>query len=352
MFDLPARLKSFAHSLGFAFVGLTPPEPPLHVAGYERWLANGYHGEMGYLDTDRARQRRADPAQILPSCKTILVAALPYPSGPGNTHGPIAAYAQGDDYHDVIPPKLAQLVSWLESEVGHPIEHKIYTDTGPILERELAQRAGVGWIGKNTMLINPKGGSYFLLGEVLLDLELPPDPPFAPDLCGTCTRCIQACPTEAILPNRVLDARRCISYLTIELKGSIPEDLRDKMGGWIFGCDICQAVCPWNVRFAATLTPDPALQPRRDPPQLTAELSLTPEQFNAKFKGTPIKRAKRKGYLRNVAVALGNSDSEESAKALEKCLEFETEPLVHEHAEWALNKRRGNSPSTYGTGQV
>lgn len=335
--SLVDRLKSFAHSLGFAFVGLTTPEPPPHLAEYERWLANGYHGEMGYLDTERARQRRAAPLQILPTGKTVLVAALPYAAG--NTHGPVAAYAQGDDYHDVIPPKLAQLVSWLESEVGHSIEHKIYTDTGPILERDLAQRAGLGWIGKNTMLINPKGGSYFLLGEVLLDLELQPDPPFVPDLCGTCTRCIQACPTDAILPDRVLDARRCISYLTIELKGSIPEDLRDKLGSWIFGCDICQAVCPWNVRFAANLAPDPAFEPRHNLPDLPSELSLTSEQFNAKYKGSPIKRAKRKGYLRNVAVALGNSASGDAIQALENCLESETEPLIREHMEWALNNQ-------------
>ncbi len=314
------------------------------MAEYEAWLANGYHGEMGYLDTERARQRRADPLQILPTCKTILIAALPYPSGPGNLHGPIAAYAQGEDYHDVIPPKLSQLVAWLESEVSHSIEHKIYTDTGPLLERDLAQRAGLGWIGKNTMLINPRGGSYFLLGEVLLDLELPPDPPFVPDLCGTCTRCIEACPTEAILPGRVLDARRCISYLTIELKGSIPEDLRDKMGGWVFGCDICQAVCPWNLRFAASLTPDPTLLPRYDPPHLPAELSLTPEQFNAKYKGSPIKRAKRKGYLRNVALALGNNSDENAETALENCLESETEPLIREHAKWTLKQSRGDRP--------
>ena len=295
---LVTRLKSHARALGFALVGLTTPDPPPHRDSYQQWLANGYHGEMNYLATQRARERRADPHLILPNCKTILVVALPYT--PGNMTGPIAAYALGADYHDVLPRKLTQLMQWLEREVGHTIAHKIYTDTGPLLERDLAQRAGLGWIGKNTLLINPQGGSYFLLGEALLDLELPPDPPFTADHCGTCARCIEACPTAAILPDRALDSRRCISYLTIELKGSIPIEVRDQMGGWIFGCDICQAVCPWNERFAANLFPDPDLAPRLQPPHLETELSLTPEQFNVKFKDSPVKRAKRRGTLRYI----------------------------------------------------
>ncbi len=336
MTTLPTRLKARARELGFAFCGLTTPDPPPHVVEYERWIAKGYHGEMTYLESERARQRRADPRLIFPGCKTIIVVALPY--APGETAGPIAAYALGNDYHDIIPRKIDELAAWLESEAGRPIERKVYTDTGPLLERELAQRAGIGWIGKNTMLINPKAGSYFLPGEVLIDLELPPDPPFTADHCGTCTRCIEACPTGAILPDRVLDARRCISYLTIELKGSIPEDSREPMGGWIFGCDICQAVCPWNARFAQSLTPDPALAPRHPNPDLTAELSLTPEQFSAKFKGSPIRRAKRRGYLRNAAVALGNEGDVEAIPALERCVKNEAEPLVREHAAWALER--------------
>jgi epoxyqueuosine reductase len=319
-----------------AFVGLTTPDPPPHLDTYTNWLTHNYHGQMGYLAADRARERRANPRLILPSCKTILAVTLPYT--PGDTAGPIASYALGNDYHDVIPRKLTQLMQWLESQVGHPIEHRIYTDTGPLLERELAQRAGLGWIGKNTLLINPQGGSYFLLGEVLMDLELPIDPPFTADHCGTCTRCIDACPTDAILPDRVLDSRRCISYLTIELKDSIPIELRDQMGGWIFGCDICQAVCPWNLRFADNLIPDPELAPRPQPTHLETELSLTLEQFSAKFKGSPIKRAKRQGYVRNVAVALGNGGDEKAARSLEESLSSETEPLVREHVEWALRK--------------
>lgn len=352
------RLKNRARELGFAFCGLTTPERPPHVAQYEQWIADGMHGHMHYLAADRARQRRADPRLIFPECKTIIVAALPYPAG--NTTGPVAAYALGDDYHDGIPQRLRELIAWLESETGRPIAHKIYTDTGPLLERDLAQRAGLGWIGKNTLLINPRAGSYFLLGEALIDLELPPDAPFAADHCGTCARCIDACPTGAILDGRALDARCCISYLTIELKGPIPEDLRRKTGSWIFGCDICQAVCPWNVRFADITRSDDfsrppntatEAQPATNTPvattatttttvattELAAELSLTTEQFNAKFKGSPVKRAKRRGYLRNVAVALGNTGGEGARQALEKCLISETDPLVREHAVTALS---------------
>jgi epoxyqueuosine reductase len=338
MTDLSQRLKQHARSLGFAFCGLTLPDPPPHLDVYQRWLAEGRQGEMAYLETERARARRADPRQILPGCKSILVAALPH--APGAADGPLAAYALGDDYHDVLPRKLRHLMGWLEREAGGPIAHKIYADTGPLLERELAQRAGLGWIGKNTMLIHPQAGSYFLLGEVLMDLELPPDPPFTLDGCGTCTRCIEACPTGAILDDRTLDARRCISYLTIELRGPIPDAYRDPCAGWVFGCDICQAVCPWNLRFALNLVPDPDLAPRRLPGPLAGELSLTPEAFSARFRGSPIKRAKRSGYLRNVAVALGNQGDAQAEAALEKCLETEPDPLVREHAGWALRKIR------------
>ncbi len=340
MSALSDRLKARARELGFALCGITTPGPPPHLDAYERWLAQGRHGSMDYLAAERARQRRADPRLILPDCKSIIVVALPH--SPGDARGPIAAYALGDDYHDVIPPRLAKLVEWLETEVGRPITHKIYTDTGPLLERELAQRAGLGWVGKNTLLINPKAGSYFLLGEVLLDLNLPADPPLAADHCGACTRCLDACPTGAILPDRMLDARRCISYLTIELKDSIPMDLREQTGGWVFGCDICQAVCPWNLRFAESLIPDAALAPRGPVPDLAAELSLSPEQFNAKFKGSPVRRAKRRGYLRNVAVALGNSGDparrSSGVPALERAAATDPEPLVREHARWAADK--------------
>ncbi len=257
--------------------------------------------------------------------------------GRQRVRGRIAAYASGDDYHLVLPARLQAMVEFIESQVGHPVSNRWYTDTGPILERDLAQRAGLGWIGKNTCLINPKQGSYFLLAEIFLDLELEPDAPFETDHCGTCTRCIDACPTDCILPDRTIDAGRCISYLTIELKDRIPTDLRPLLDNWIFGCDICQTVCPWN-RFAAPQG-DPAFGASSDSPQpdLARELQLTRADFNRKFKNSPVRRTKRRGYLRNVAVALGNAGTAKDLPALEEALN-DSEPLVSEHAAWAIER--------------
>jgi len=229
---------------------------------------------------------------------------------------------------------MRELVQFIEEQVGGPVKNRYYTDTGPILERDLAQRAGIGWIGKNTCLINPRQGSYFFISEILLDLDLEPDPPFITDHCGTCTRCIQACPTSCILPDRTLDATKCISYLTIELKDDIPVELREKMGSWVFGCDICQMVCPWN-RFASQ--GDPAFDSTRPPHTLTEELSLTSQAFNQRFKGTPVKRTKRRGYLRNVAVALGNTGDMHHLPVLQQALN-DTVTIIREHAQWAINK--------------
>ena len=341
---LEQTIKDQARRLGFSLAGVTNSEPPAHLATFARWLDAGFHGDMHYLATDRARARRADPRLILPECKSILVLAAPY-ADPKSAEaaekldptGRIASYAWGDDYHDLLPARLQELVIFIEEQVGHPVPNRYYTDTGPILERDLAQRAGLGWFGKNTCLINPRNGSYFLLAEILLGLELEPDPPFITDHCGTCTRCIDACPTDCILPNRTIDARRCISYLTIELKDDIPEKMRPLLDNWVFGCDICQIVCPWN-RFASSKVDD-AFSPRHDVPHpnLIRELELTPESFNRKFRGSPVKRAKRRGYLRNVAVAVGNSRKHKTIPTLENALE-DSEPMVREHAAWAKNQ--------------
>lgn len=347
--DLKSTIQEKARQLGFILAGVTTPDPPPHYSTFEQWLAEGQHGTMDYLATDRSCTRRANPREILPECKSILVLATPYPSpsgrgqGDGELLGEVASYALANDYHDVFPARMQELIQFIEGQVGHPVTNRWYTDTGPILERDLAQRAGIGWIGKNTCLINPKKGSYFLLSEILLDLELEPDLPFVTDHCGTCTRCIQACPTDCILPNRTIDARRCISYLTIELKDDIPIELRDKIGDWVFGCDICQDVCPWN-RFAVDGDPAFEASPSTSPralPSLTEELSLTPQSFNQRFKGSPIKRSKRRGYLRNVAVALGNVGDIHALPVLQNALNDE-EPMIREHAQWAIeqiNKR-------------
>lgn len=356
--ELKNEIIAEATRLGFNLVGVTRPDPPPHVNIYEYWLDQGRHGEMSYLSTPRARLNRADPTLILPDCKSILVLgldhALPTLSKKSShlstqqddaTQAQIASYAWGEDYHKTIPPLLKDLMDFIEARLGEPIPNRWYTDTGPILERDLAQRAGLGWIGKNTCLINPSNGSFFFLAELFLGIYLEPDPPFTADRCGTCTRCLEACPTNCILPDRTIDASKCISYLTIELKGPIPIDLRPQMGNWIFGCDICQQVCPWNQRFA---------DPKKDQghvgsaqfiqPQLINELSLSPDEFQSKYKGSPIKRTKRRGYLRNVAVALGNSKSPDAVPRLITSLQTDPEPLVRGHAAWALGQI-GNEPT-------
>jgi epoxyqueuosine reductase len=251
--------------------------------------------------------------------------------------GRIASYAWGRDYHEVLTNKLQNLVQFIEKQVGSKVPHRYYTDTGPVLERDLAQRAGLGWIGKHTCLINPRLGSYFFLAEVLLGIEIDPDPPFANDHCGTCTRCISACPTNCIQPDRTLDAQRCISYLTIENKGEIPKELRPLLRDWVFGCDVCQMVCPWN-RFShkdinEAFLPLNGVQP----PELIEHINLSTTSFNQKFKSSPIKRAKRRGYLRNVAVGLGNSLNQDAIPGLINALD-DPEHLIREHAAWALEQ--------------
>jgi epoxyqueuosine reductase len=349
--SLTQAVKAGARHLGFQLVGVTHPGPPSHFQNYLDWLGDERHGQMAYLATERARLRRADPLQILPECKSILLLGVRYPTPPpvesypaGKFRGKVASYAWGDDYHDVLPDRLRDVVSFIEEQVGSAISHRWYTDTGPILERDLAQRAGLGWIGKNTCLIHPQQGSYFLLAEILLGVELEPDKPFLADHCGTCSRCLDACPTACILPDRTIDARRCISYLTIELKGTIPIDLRSQMGEWIFGCDICQQVCPWNQRFAAPEA-DPSFAPRPDlpSPNLLEALNLSAQEFNRKFKGSPLKRAKRRGYLRNVAIALGNSGDERAVPDLARSLKKDPEPLLRGHAAWALGQIGGRT---------
>ena len=348
--SLKPSILNEAHRLGFILAGVTTPDPPPHIKFFKDWLAHGHHADMAYLATDRARTCRADPRLLLPECKSILVLGVPYnrptphrlpPNSPnwgGVTRSAesVASYAIGEDYHLVLPPRLTSLVQFIETQVGHPIPNRYYTDTGPLLERDLAQRAGLGWIGKNTCLIHPQKGSYFLLAEILLGLELEPGTSVA-DHCGTCTRCIEACPTRAVLPNRSLDARRCISYLTIENKGDIPEDLRSLMQNWIFGCDICQTVCPWN-RFSAP-EGDASFQPSAGAAatDLLATLAFTPQSFNRQFKRSPIQRAKRRGLLRNASVALGNLGDEHALPVLENVLN-DSESLIRGHAQWAISQ--------------
>jgi epoxyqueuosine reductase len=354
--ELAQSIKAQALRLGFVLAGITTPDPPPHLDVFLDWLAAGRHGEMSYLASERSLLRRGDPRQIMAECRSILVLAAPYdrPLQAGESmdkrdnaappFGRVAAYAWGKDYHNVLGERMQALIHYIEMQAARPVASRWYTDTGPLLERELAQRAGLGWIGKNTCLINPQLGSTFLLAEILLDLVLPPDLPFSADRCGTCTRCLQACPTACILPDRTLDARRCISYLTIESREALPPDLRPLLGEWVFGCDICQQVCPWNQRYAPEQgDPAFAFQPDVALPELAQELRLSQEEFSARFKGSPIKRSRRSGYLRNTAVAAGNvlaasTGDHPLVEALRQTLLDDPDPLVRGHAAWAAGR--------------
>jgi len=350
---LKSALRTEAARLGFSLFGVTTPDPPETFPKYLEWIKQGYHGTMSYLAAERAIERRADPRKILEGVQSVIVLGFPYPSPvpvasekPERLWGQIAAYACGEDYHDLLPPRLEQLAAFLKSITGHQAAFRGYTDTGPILERDLAARAGLGWIGKNSCLIDPKSGSYYLLAELFTTLALEPDEPFKADHCGSCRRCIEACPTGCILPDRTLDARRCISYLTIEYKGAIPPDLRPLMGGWVFGCDICQQVCPWNVRFSKAGTTQLDPHPETVQPDLLEEIQLTPQEFNLKYRHSPVPRARRRGYQRNVAVALGNSRSREAIPTLSAALNQHPEPLVRAHSAWALGRIGGEAAKT------
>jgi epoxyqueuosine reductase len=325
-------IKRHARDLGFDLAGITAASPPPHLPEYQQWLEDGFHGAMGYMA--RRADDRADPNRLLPGAKSIVVVAMNYLTGappPGQAR--VARYAWGSrDYHDLIGGKLEELSALIRSLGG---EAKWYVDTGPILERDLAQRAGLGFIGKHTNLISRQLGNWLFLGSILTTLALDEDRPESP-YCGTCRRCLDACPTQAIVAPYRLDARLCISYLTIELKGSIPETLRPLIGDHLFGCDDCLEVCPWN-RFARE-APVAEFRQRAMPP-LEECLGWSNGQFREFFRGTPVERLKRRGFLRNVCVVLGNTGSAASLPALERALHDE-EPLVREHAGWAIAQIR------------
>ena len=343
---MKTELFAQAEGLGFALCRIAPCSAPPHAAEFRAWLEDGRAGEMAWLA--RNADRRTDPQLVLPGARSVVVLAMNYFAGEqsaerGARKGAgvpiadhrIARYAWGDDYHEVIEAKLRTLDAWLTARGGR---QRCYVDTGPMLERDFAALAGAGWHGKSTMLIHPQLGAWFFLAEILTTLDLTPDEPL-PDRCGKCTRCITACPTGAITAPHQLDARRCISYLTIELKGSIPEDLRPLIGDRIYGCDDCAAACPWN-RFAQSST-ETAFAARDFVHNWTLRdfLALDDDGFRALFKKSPIKRIKRRGFLRNVCVALGNTGTADDLPALARAAE-DPEPLIAEHAAWALARIR------------
>ena len=338
--DLAAKIKEAAQRQGFSLVGISPVTPPPHESTFAQWLREGLGGEMAYLERTEALRR--DPSKLVPWAVSIISVGInyykPLPRIPfsGGTRGWISRYAWGDDYHEVVKKRLADLLARIRQIVPEPLEGKIFVDSGPVLEREFAGVCGIGWIGKNTQLISPRHGSWFFLGELFLSVKLAYDRAIA-DRCGRCDLCLKACPTGAFIGPYVLDARRCISYLTIELKGAIPQHLRPLIGNHVFGCDICQEVCPYNVK--AGTSREAAFAPREGlyAPQLIPFLSLSADEFQRRFAGSPVLRAKRRGFLRNVAVALGNLKSPEAVPALVKALEDE-DALVRSHAAWALGQ--------------
>jgi epoxyqueuosine reductase len=343
-----AHIKSRAAELGLDVCRITGADPVRHATFYREWTAEGKAGEMQWLT--REPERRTDPRNVLVGARSIIVAGLNYWQPQPKGRGRIARYALGEDYHHVLLEKLETLAREISTAPGELA--KVYVDTGPVLEKPLAERAGLGWQGKSTMLINTKLGPWLLLGEIITTLELAPDAPER-DHCGTCSRCITACPTGAITAPYQLDARRCIAYLTIELKGSIPEELRPLIGDRVYGCDECLEVCPWN-RFAQTTRearflkeirhPEPvegsasgsgSLPPERD--SLHELLEITQPEFKRRFAKSPILRVKRRGLLRNVCVVLGNIGTADDLPALHRAAQHE-EPLVREHAAWAVRE--------------
>lgn len=381
--SLTNRIKAEALRLGFDLVGALPAGPSLTHSFYESWLARGYAGEMAYLE--RHADLKSDLRRLAPQARSALMLAINYhhppPSGPRPPRkipyqGRISRYAWGADYHDLIKEKLTRLARFVDNEAGRPVQSWSYVDSAPVMEREFAARAGLGWVGKHGVLINWEQGSWLFLAELLLDIELdydfPPGhalptesqgegPPLEAltESCGSCTACIDACPTDAIVAEKTVDSRLCISYHTIELRGPIPETFRPRIGDWVFGCDICQDVCPWNRRapvsrdaaFGGTTAPS-----SRATPDLLHLLTLNEQEFRREFGGTALMRTKRRGLLRNAAIALGNrlapsrakagapeegrqaaAEAAEAIAALRRCL-GDTEPLIRGAAAWALGE--------------
>ncbi|MYG06262.1 tRNA epoxyqueuosine(34) reductase QueG [Candidatus Poribacteria bacterium] len=347
MLTLTQHIHARANKLGFELVGITPAAQSETIARYRQWIENGYAGKMDYLE--RHLPLRVDVRQLLTEAKSVISLAMNYYTldppkalAEDPTRGQISRYAWGDDYHDVIRQRLSELVDFIKKTSETELKTRVCVDTAPIIEREYAQKAGIGWIGKNTNLIHWRSGSWYFLAEVLINIDLESDTAPRRGSCGTCTRCIEACPTDAIIEPNLLDSRLCISYLTIELKENIPKALRPKIGNLIFGCDICQEVCPWNSK--AVPTDEPAFQPRDGnlTPKLLSLIGMTQQEFSRRFKGSPIKRTKRRGFLRNVLVAIGNWGEPRAVPALKDAL-ADDEPLVRSHAAWALGKIGGDT---------
>jgi epoxyqueuosine reductase len=345
MDTLEQRLKEQARHLGFELTGIAAATPADTFDAFRAWLDDGCAGEMAYLHR-HADAHRA-PQAVLPEVRSVVMVGRSYKPAAetcaqaqglqplGLPQGRVARYARGEDYHDVLRRRLQELLDWLRQE-RPDCRGRAVVDTAPLLERDFARRAGLGWFGKNTMLLHKTLGSYFFLGALLVDVELRPDAAFTASHCGSCTACLDACPTDAFAGPYRLDARRCISYLTIELRGPIPEEFRPGVGDWLFGCDVCQEVCPWNRKAPAGA--DAALlgPPGGEALDAVELLGLSEDEFRRRFRGTALTRPKRAGLLRNAAVVLGNRGDARALPALQRAL-ADPEPLVHEAARWAID---------------
>ena len=348
--EVTERLEARARELGFSLFGVAKADPTDHMAFYRSWLARSLHGEMAYLARDSSIARRADLRATMDAVRSVVVVAHEYDAEDDAARtadaarGVIARYARGADYHGVVKRKLVALSRWLDGEVEGGVSSRAYVDTGPILERDLARRAGLGWFGRNTMLIHPRRGSYFFIGLLLVDVHLVPSRPFEHDRCGSCRACLDACPTGALLGRNedgapVIDARRCISYLTIELRGPIPIALRPHIGNRIFGCDICQEVCPYNGPKFVQLTRERDFTPRDHVVGrgLIDLMRMDEAAWDELSRGSAIRRAGYVGFKRNVAVALGNWGAPEAVPVLASAI-ADPAPLVRGHAAWALGE--------------
>lgn len=354
--SLSERIKIQAATLGFNRLGIIPAAPSPTLDHYLAWIETNMHGSMGYLARADRVVRRQDLNIILDGVQSLIIVGLDYRTWQPPAHlqhdplrGRISCYAWGVDYHELMLPRLHALAEWLQAQLPTPMMHRAYVDTGAILERSHAQQAGLGFIGKNTMLIHPRGGSYFFLGEILTTLNFETlgdnsgyDKPIQETMCGTCQRCLVACPTQAFPRPFVLDARRCISYLTIEHKSDVPLELRSQMANWVYGCDVCQEVCPWNRFAAQTLETDffPIDENRVAPP-LSDLLHLTDKSFQQQYADSPILRIKRERLVRNACIAAGNSQDATFLPILHWLVENEPSALIQRHAHWASESIEG-----------
>lgn len=337
--SIEQKIKAEALRLGFSLCGITTAAPLAEYPRYEKWLADGCHAGMNYLSSGYHQERRHDPTLLVPEARSIISLGWSYPlrakeNGSIKDQAWIAGYASGEDYHKTLSAKMDELADFIEQQDGSHLQIHGFTDSAPILEREVAVRAGLGWIGKNSHLISPLFGSSILLAELFIDLPLNLDPLYTNEHCGTCTRCLQACPTACIRLDRTIDSRQCLSYLTIENKGEIPEGLRSKIGNWLFGCDLCQMVCPWNQKNIQKTVTSELVNWSAD--QVMELLFLSPDDFSHRFINSAIYRAKLKGVQRNALVFLGNQADQSTRMTLQRFLEKSPDADLAETARWAL----------------